>query len=364
LNLSEASLTNPSTTYVADLDPGVNVVYPDGTYIAYGYVYDQHNLLASAPQSESWTVNNVAPVISIDGFNTTTVTLTESTTSDLIASVTVTDANSCQDITIGGSVIVDFFGNWLDGDYQVDNDHPLCNSLEHSNPDKCYPAISCVVDNSTNSCAGISDNQVAYTCTVPVQYHAEATGIGAIDSNHINGNWYAYITATDDDGLYSIDSVTNLNVDLLIAFSAEDAINYGSISSGYSSLTNPTVSVTSTGNTKIDVEVGSTNQSGESYVPGDYLMCTDYPTCSGDNFHIDNQQYFTSAFSHGTGIVLREPADPDYPLKLALAVAKTHWTSSLQIGTKNIYWSLYVPVGTPVGNYSGSNTLIAVQADW
>lgn len=358
LNRSVASLTNPSTTYIADLDPGAGISYPDGTFTAYGYVYDQHNLLAIAPQTDTWTINNVAPTIAIDSLNTTTLTLTESTTTPLTANVTVTDNNSCIDITSGGSVVMDFFGAWT-------ATHPDCNQSSQSDPDWCYPAIICTENSGINACAGPQDSTAAFTCTANVQYYAEATGIG---SQHISDNWYVFVTATDDNSLFDVDSATNINVNLLVAFSVQDAINYGALDAGQSSATNPTLTVTSTGNTKIDTEVGATNQpiaTPSNDVLADYAMCTDYPTCSGNYIETTNQEYSLTTFTHGTGIVLKDRRNiGSYPEFLSIGVPKTHWTTSLQVGTDDIYWSAHVPAGTPSGTYSGSNTLVAVQAPW
>lgn len=333
LNLSSGALTDPSTTFVADLDPGAGISYPDGTFTAYGYVYDEHNLLAAAPQTDNWVVNNVAPVIAIDSVTPTTLTLTESTTTPLTASVTVTDNNSCIDITTGGSVVMDLFGAWTAS-------HTDCNQSGQSDPDWCYPAITCTVDSGTNSCSGPTDSTVAYTCTADVQYYAEATGIG---SQHILDNWHAFVTATDDNSATDTDSVTNINVDLLVAFSAGDSIYYGALDVGDTS-TNQTVTVTGTGNTVIDTEVYGTDMiSGANTIPA------------------LNQEFNDVAFTHGSGTDLPYITSP---FSLYLGVPKTNWTTSLQVGSEPIYWSLFVPLTTISGSYVGTNTLTAMQGAW
>ncbi len=334
LNLSAGALTDPTTTYLADLDAGAGISYPDGTYTAYGYVYDQHNLLASAPQTDTWEVNNTAPTVGIDSFNTTTLVLTESTTTNLLANVTVTDNNSCQDITSGGSVVIDFFGGWLAGG------HGDCGVSGDSDPDDCYPVVTCTVDSGTNACAGTSDNSVAYDCTVPVQYYAEATGTG---SEHVSDNWHAYVTATDDDAVSDEDSATNLNVDLLVAFSAGDSIYYGALDVGDTS-TNQSVTVTGTGNTIIDTEVYGTDM-----------------TSGGNSILANNQEFDLAPFTHLTGNPLPYSGSPT---TLYLGVPKTNWTTSLQIGTAPTYWSLFVPLTTISGSYTGTNTLTAIQGAW
>ncbi len=341
---------NPSAEF------SIPSVYLDGTFTAHAFVYDEHNLLhvgrATTQQATSvntnWIVNNIDPVMTIHSFNFDTLTLTESLTTPLIAYVDVQDSNSCQDIDY---VRMDFWGTWLPGG------HTDCDAAGDSDGDVCYPVITCTVDSGTNGCAGSSDDSVRYNCTAPVQYYAESTGALGSMAQHEESSWTAFVMAADEVTEVT-DSDGTLQVSPLIAFSTSGSINYGAVDAGEVSA-NIQLPVTCTGNTNIDTEVGATNQTGD--VTADYSVCTNYPTCSGNHFETNNQEYATSSFTHGTGEILRDRRDVDYPLELELNVLKT--TSDL-VGEEPIYWSSEVPAGTPSGEYSGSNTLIAVQGEW
>lgn len=333
LLLSEAALTNPSGTY------GISNPYPDGDFTAYGYVYDQHYLLSSTTAvTDPWTVNNIAPLISIDTVLPATVTLTESTTTDVTIDATVTDQNSCQDVTSGGSVVADFYGNWLTGG------HTDCDAAGESDGDDCYPQISCSVDSGDpDTCTGTTDSTVAYECIIPLQYYAEATGVGAQTiPDHTTANWASYMVVQDDDAASGTDTDTTVNVALLAAFSSTTSIDYGALDAGVSSSSNETVTVTSTGNTIIDTELNGTDM-----------------TSGGNTITVDNQEYAKTTFSHNAGTDLSGS-----PVELELDVPKTYWDTALQTGSGNIYWSIFVPLSTPEGTYNGTITVTAVQGEW
>lgn len=329
LLLSSAALTNPSGTY------GISNPYPDDTYTAHGYVYDQHYLLSSTTAvTDPWVVNNITPIISIDTVLPATVTLTESTTANVTIDATITDQNSCQDITSGGSVVVDFYGDWLAGG------HGDCDISGESDGDDCYPQITCTVDSGDpDTCTGTSDNSVAYECIIPLQYYAEATGT---NSQHTTAHWASYLAVEDDDAASANDTDASVNVALLAAFSSTTSIDYGALDTGSSSPSNQTVTVSSTGNTNIDTELEGTNM-----------------TSGGDNIPVANQEYDKTSFSHDLGTDLTTS-----PVELELDVLKTHWTTSLQVGSGNIYWSIFIPVSTVGGTYNGTITVTAVRGEW
>ena len=84
-------------------------------------------------------------------------------------------------------------------------------------------------------------------------------------------------------------------------------------------------------------------------------MCTDYPTCSVNIIPEINQQYSLTTFTYGSGTIL------DYLNQFVDAnIAKPTANPSNQ--TKTIYWGIAIPGGAVKGDYTGQNTVSAVQS--
>ena len=85
-------------------------------------------------------------------------------------------------------------------------------------------------------------------------------------------------------------------------------------------------------------------------------LCTDYPTCSGNQIAVGYQEYYTSLFTYGVGI----------PLTGSLVTVQI----DLEISTSNpansstpIYWGMGIPSPKEEGSYSGINSAIAVDGN-
>ncbi len=325
--------SDPSCSYNV---PGVS---PDGTKTAYVFVVDYYNAPATgAPQgsSRTFTINNVAPVVSTITFNAgSAINLVEGTTTSIPMSATVTDNNSCASAEIQSVTAYA---------YRSGVGYSSCNSSAASNPNYCYPEIVCT--QVAGSCSGSTDASANYTCSVSMQYFADPTDT---NTQYPTENWLNTFKAIDNNALVGTGQLTTgIEVNSLTAFTITSALNFGSLGAGEKNDPLDKITVTSaTGNVGIDEEL-----SGSS-------MCTDYPTCSGSPntpIAVANQKYSLSestAYSVGTALTA-------LPVEVELNVPKT--TSVIQ-SFKNMWWGLLVPVGTIPGSYTGINTVTAIKGE-
>ena len=304
------------------LDPN-----PAGNFTAYGYIYDEYYLLSStSATTEDYTVNNIAPIATI-GSVPGAITLTEGTTTAKSVTVSISDDNGFADVSTGGSVALKFYGNW--GGRTEAN----CTATDG---DDCYVVANCTYNGDG------SGKTATFTCSLAVQYYAEATGVG---SQHTTDNWVSYILVTDSGSNTDSDSDATSTIGLLVAFSSTASLNYGVVDPGDSSSTNETLTITGTGNTIIDTTLYGTDLTRDG---------------GGGTITVGNQEYDDITFSHnsGTDLLVNPGAE------LELNVPKTYYSGTIQIGTADIYWSIFIPLLTPRGDYSGTNTVVAVQGEW
>ena len=328
--------SNPTCGY------SIPSVYPDGIYDAYVYVVDQYNLgSADATQGSnvSFTVNNVAPVVSAVTINGgSAIDLTESSTKAVTLTATVTDNNSCY----GGEI-----SSVLGYVYRSGVGYTGCDTSGEADNNYCYPEISCSVVGGT--CTDNTDGSANYTCTVDLQYYADPTDT---NTQYPDDNWLDTIKAIDDDTASSITQVSSgVELNSLTAFDVTGSINFGSLGADESNdPLDKIITTTPTGNVGLDQEhSGSAN------------MCTDYPTCAvGTPIAVSYQKYaLTSLTSYPSATVLSTA-----PTEVELNVLKPTTGSPT---TKNTWWGILIPSGTISGAYSGANTVTAVKgesADW
>jgi hypothetical protein len=254
------------------------------------------------------TVSNV----SLNGGNP--INLTENTTTLVTATGTVSDPNGYQDIT---SVICRIYRSGVTGGENC--------TLDANN---CYE-----VTGATSSCAG---NSCTVTCNFNVWFHADPTDTG---SPWASEYWVAWIKAIDSQNASSSATNTTQTVDVntLLALDVTLQINYGTMLPG--DTINPlsvTSTATTTGNAAIDVQLSGTNMtSGANSIP------------------VSQQRYATSTVAYSSGYTLTTS-----PTLLELTTGKptTHPSNQAQ----NIYWGIQIPLGTPIGSYSGQITFTAV----
>jgi len=319
----ESSLVSddPSCTFTLD-NP-----LADQSYDAYTYLVDNHNFAATGANqgsNESYTVNNVAPVVSAVTLNSgSDITLTEDSTTDVTVTATVTDNNGCaggEIATVETSV------------YRSGVGYGLCDTNAEDDNNNCYAQVSCT---STSSCTSAA---VDYECTVAVQYHADPT---VTSTEYPTENWLNTVNAIDDDAASGNTEVsTGVEMETLVAYDVSASIAYGSLSAGQANdPLDKTVTYTATGNVGLDAEHSGTNM-----------------TSGGDSIAVGQQKYaLAGSTAYASGVALTSSA-----VGVSVDVNKT--TTSGSPETKDTYWGIEIPVGTPAGSYSGTNTLVAVMS--
>ena len=257
-------------------------------------------------------VANVAPTVSgvvLNGGNP--IALTENTTTSVLCTGTITDNNGGADITSATATV-----------YRTSLGY---NCLADDN--NCYQNISCTLS------APDGNNRYA-TCTAEIWFHAEPTDTG---SPWATDDWTCYILASDAQNATGSATSTAVELNTLRALDLTPSINYGTYApgTGDASTTHETTATT-TGNSAIDVEVSGTNMtSGANSIP------------------VSQQHYATSTVAYSSGYVL---SGTPTPLEVDLPKPTTHPSNSTDI----IYWGIQIPAGTPVGTYTGQNTVGAI----
>lgn len=342
---STATSSNPSCSYT------LPTPYQDKDYNAYGFVIDNHNFAASGGSQgtdSTLTVNNVAPSVSniqlldTDESGDLTLTIAEGETTGFKVKFTVTDNNSCQNATGGDEIVSAIVNVYRSGIGQAS-----CQASGDYNANNCYPDAyadwnpTCSQDAGT--CNGSSDSDANWTCTFPLQYHADPTVTG---SQYSDENWLASVQVTDDDSATStlIETTAGNEMAMFMAYDViESSIAYGSVSPGDTSSQQETT-VKATGNVGLDENLSGTDM-----------------TSGANTIAVGQQEHsFTSGFSYGTGTDLTTTST-EYELNCP----KT--TNTANPATKKTYWLLQVPSDTPAGTYSGTNTIEGVtgeSADW
>jgi len=315
--------SNPSCSYE------IPVPTQDTTYNAYVYVIDWHTFAASGDQQGaniSYTVNNVAPVVSnvtLNGGND--INLTEGTSTDVVITATVSDNNGCQDIQdVKTSVYRSGIG-WSG-----------CNESGEHNDNYCYALINCTV--TSGSCTGPNDVDANYTCTVSIWYHADPTDVG---TQYPDENWKNTVIAYDEALSGYTEIQTGVEMISLVALDVTDSIDYGTLIPGQANDSDKIATVTATGNCGLDVEYSGTDM-----------------TSNGNSIPVSQQKYDL------TGGKAWESMDytlSNTPTERELNCAKT--TNRNNPATKNTYFRIKIPQTQPSGNYSGTNTFGAVKGE-
>lgn len=322
LCISSYTATNPSCSYTL---PSVR---QDGNVTYYPYVFDSHNLgAANNPlASQQYTVLNSAPVVSdvvINGGNP--ISLTAGTTTNFTVTGTVTDINSCQDIA-----------NVRTSTYRSGVGYSACDEVSEQNYNYCYALVSCSVVGGT--CSSASDGVSDYSCTVSMQFNADATTSGTLFPTE---NWLATLRAADSSLVGTAETVTGVEVNTLLALSLDALVAYGNVGAGTDTgATNATTTVSAVGNVGLDIEVSGTSM-----------------TNGTDTIPVANQKYSTASFTYS----LAGTALSTTPTFVPLHVTKT--TSYSTPASKLMYWGIAIPAGISMGTYTGTNTLTAILSD-
>jgi hypothetical protein len=318
--------SNPSCNFALD-NP-----LPDASYNAYTYLVDSHYFAATGANqgaNTSFTVNNTTPSVSAVAVNGgSNMTLTEGTTTNITLAATITDTNSCTDIS---AVVASL--------YRTGIGYSSCDDNAEDNDNYCYADVSCSAVGAGNTCTGTTDASVDYTCTVAVQYHADPTDTSTV---YPTETWKDTFEATDDDAAAGTGEVSSgVEVNSLVAYDVSTSISYGSLSVGQKNdPLDKTTTITATGNVGLDEELSGTDM-----------------TSGGNTIGVAYQKYAlagSTAYASGTALSTSGT-------EAELNCLKT--TVSGTPATKNTWWGLEIPAGTVSGSYSGTNTIIAIKGE-
>lgn len=333
---STAVASNPTCSY------SIPTPTADGSYDTWVFVVDQFDLGAAGTgtkqASESdFVVSNVAPVVSSVTLNGgSAITLTESTTTTVPMTATVTDNNGCRNQGNTANEISSVKG-YL---YRSGITYTGCDTAGEANGNNCYPELTCSAGTCTN---GVT----TYSCSADVQYYADPTDKDycTFPTPWYNSNsWMATIKAIDDNSSSGYTTGDYVEVNSLIGFTTQSLIDYGELSAGGGNdPLNKTTVITPTGNAPFHVNISGTK------------LCTDYSTCSTSGktpIDIAQQKYSLAtgtAYASGTALSAT-------PTKALIGVPKI---DNGTVTTKTIWWGVSIPIGTVSGIYNGVNTITA-----
>ena len=272
------------------------------------------------------SVTNVVPVSSAVDITLAAIDLTEATHTHVAVTATVTDNNSCEEIT--GVTAKLFRTNVADG--------AACTT----NLNNCYAPVAMTIVDSGNTCtAGGTDLSADYTASIEVQFYADATDTGAYEAT----TWSVHVIPSDAGGAGTAGTDNTAEMNTLTALNVTANIAYGELALGEDTDTdNETTTVSNTGNVDIDSEL----KSGAA---------TTAMTCDPlGSIPVANEK-----FGLTTG---------DWDGLTSLVGSTTHVNAGMDIHkttdgtplTDIIYWGLGMPANGVAGNCSGTVVFTAV----
>lgn len=322
--ICSATSTISGGTAVVSCQATTTIPTVDQAYHYWGFVKDWHELAASSGNAvdRTYTVINTAPVVSsvvlVGG--DITVNMKNSAEKTVTITGTISDNNSCADLTSATSSV------FLSSVAGLEN----C----AADDDDCYqiPAVSCVQDGGT--CSGVTDLSANYTCTVDMAFNSTPTDPSANNSNAAN-NWLAGMKAIDNNSASHI--ATSASPVELITVSALDivelSIPYGAVKGGQDTgAYNATTTIVNYGNSPLNSGVSGTDMGPIAIINQKYDLTPNVYTSLTNN---------ASAVNTTVDIVAPKPN-----------------TDALNI-EDSIYWGIFIPGGTASGNYSGTNSFVA-----
>ncbi len=327
---STAVASNPSATHDDDDD-----IFPDDTYTAEAWLVDSHGLEATGTiavgTASDFTVNNVAPTISgatislVDDSGGGNLGLdpaqAASSTPGFKVTATIVDNNSCDSNEISTTTAYA---------YRSGIGSTTCDTVGESNPNDCYPVISCTI----GPCGGTSDADATTSCSFALWFVADPT-IGT--STWEGENWLASVKAQDDNNASTtVEGSSGNELEALLAMNLLDtAIAYGSVA-GDAISTEATTTIEATGNIGLDQNID-----GEDMDAG------------GPTIAIGQQHYSsTTGFAWADGVIASTTVQ-----ELELNVPKSTSTSSP--ATSSTFWIIKVPAAQAGGTYTGTTTIAA-----
>jgi hypothetical protein len=298
-----------------------------GPYTYYGFVNDQFHLAASHGNatSSTYTVNNVAPVVSNVTLNHgTNIFLNISGAPQVVvvaSSSSVTDNNGCVDLASATSTI--YIGTATGGNNCAANNN-YCYQIGTGN---------CHISKCVSATASV-------TCTTSLAFYAMPTDASSIASTT---SWFAAIKASDGPGLKGLGIYNTVNGVEVVSSAAlnveQSAIAYGQVQAGTNTGSqNASTTVDNFGNTPIDSAVSGTDMLKNKVGP--------------QIIKVSNQQHSKNNFTYSAGNTSSTTPDT-----VTIGISRPNSGAVLN---SNIYWGIQVPLGTPSATFYGVNTFTVV----
>lgn len=386
-----------STTIAVTQNATTSFVIPlpirDDSYPAYAYLVDEHGHEAlNNPFNQDYDILNAAPYvlsadINFNGSDDLIPTVPGGETTGFTLDVKVKDYNSCL-TSASTTEIKGFYASVFRNGSSTDcsgvaGDHDPNNCYTSSASEAAWTVptttwnLSCT---ATTTCQSPLQDNIEYSCTFPLWFVAEPTGILGnatppdLPSFLATDYWTAGIEPYDIDYATGTRATTS-SAKELYPLTALDVlagdIAYGSLEPGDNSGSlNATSTIISLGNTGLDQET-----SGHSMC-GTFTTSTHCPVSASSTipdwrqqFSSTTELYDTDALFGGAGLdplVLQLSSSTDQELELNVQKATSTLLGEVTRGTS--YWGILVPGSiTLAGNYTGLNTFTAVAAepeDW
>ncbi|MDX1608072.1 MAG: hypothetical protein R3251_02590 [Candidatus Spechtbacterales bacterium] len=370
---SAFAASDPSCNDVIE-NPPASGIYPDGDHDSFGFLQDEVDHAASGgahSTNSTLTVNNVAPAVGAasislndtDDAGALTLTTPGGETTGFSVTFTVTDDNSCQNLS-GGDEIASSIANVYSARVTA---QAACDEGSEWDEEYCYPAaigastwnLSCSQDAGT--CSGTTDNSVDWTCTFPLWFNADASDPGA----EYPGLWLASIQADDDDSLNSglVEASTG-NTLLSFLASSLDAttINYGSLEAGQDTgTTNAATNMNAEGNVGMNQDLEGTHMCTTFNFsnPPDY-GCTRGSTT--ETIPSAEQRYsLSNTTAYSSAVTLPDDQTGGGAQTLHIAIPKTR--DHLNLSDDDTWWGIAIPSTiTLAGDYQGLDFISAVAS--
>jgi hypothetical protein len=236
------------------------------------------------------------------------ITLTGGTTTEVVATATVTDTNGYSDLS---SFRGAFYWSDVSGAEDCSYDANDCYDQE---------VVSC----ATSSCSG---NSCVLTCDADVWFHATPT-----DSD----GWIFWMYA-DDQAKESDVGTTSGEIRTLASFDkSSSSIDYGNLNPGEDTGTlSESQVITNQGNCSIGLVIYGSDLED-----------------SGNSIPVGYQEYATSAVAYGSGTDATS-TETNF-VNLDLPKPTDHPSNS----TDTIYWGIGIPSIQAAGDYSGNTTYL------
>jgi hypothetical protein len=269
------------------------------------------------------TVTNSAPVASsvlLNGGNS--ITLTSMTTTEIIGTADIYDANGCSEIT---SVTAKLYRTGA-GSGGIDDN-------------RNHYSIACT---SNGDCAGGGDLVESYTCTFDMYWYADPTDAGSANEGD---DWTLEVTpydaeeGTPDTDIVELNTLTSMILDAT-------SIDFGELGLGEDTgATNQDSPIINTGNEALDIEL-----SGYGAAPLDGLSMV----CTTGTVLVGNIEYSTMAFSYSAGTDLSDSA-------AEVDIDLDRGSDAMQLPETLLYYGLGFPASGIAGTCSGTLVVTAVS---